>query len=130
MGGGGGRREGGGGKRRGKTRYKVLEGSYSTWLCYYWGTIRFDFRLITQLAFMHRVIRYKKHIDVLNQVFSPLGKPSKKNSRFWDIVRKWGGGFEKSKTFYLNFSLDISTWGGGVHKECPNLTVKRLYVKF
>ena len=38
--------------RRGrrKRRYKVLEGSYSTWLSYYWGTIRFDFRLITQLA--------------------------------------------------------------------------------
>ena len=39
-------------RSRRKRRYKVLEGSYSAWLWYYWGTMRFELRLITQLALL------------------------------------------------------------------------------
>ena len=37
----------------------------------------------------------------------------KKNSRFWDIVRKWEGGSEKSQTFFQNLVWTFFNRGVG-----------------
>ena len=52
--------------RRGKTRYKILEGSYPTWLYHHLGTMRFDLRAIAHWALVCTgYLIIKKHTDVL-----------------------------------------------------------------